>query len=147
MKSETSTPPTTVDPCCSSGCSSTAAVVPAATSSPGQGKLFRIATMDCSAEESEIRRALEPLEGIRSLGFQLGARTLKIDAEDRALPLALDAIRKAGKDLSREKLLTSLEGMQNHDLGGYRISYSANDRFGSRFVDLTVIGNSGRVLR
>ena len=98
MKSETSTPPTTVDPCCSSGCSSTAAVVPAATSSPGQGKLFRIATMDCSAEESEIRRALEPLEGIRSLGFQLGARTLKIDAEDRALPLALDAIRKAGFD-------------------------------------------------
>lgn len=59
----------------------------------------------------------------------------------------VDAIRKAGKDLSREKLLTSLEGMQNHDLGGYRISYSANDRFGSRFVDLTVIGNSGRVLR
>lgn len=59
----------------------------------------------------------------------------------------VDAIRKVGKDLSREKLLTSLEGMQNHDLGGYRISYSANDRFGSRFVDLTVIGNSGRVLR
>jgi len=37
--------------------------------------------------------------------------------------------------------------MQNHDLGGYRVSYSANDRLGSRFVDLTVIGNSGRVLR
>lgn len=54
--------------------------------------------MDCSAEESEIRRALEPLSGIRSLGFQLGARTLKIDASDAALPLALDAIRKAGFD-------------------------------------------------
>jgi branched-chain amino acid transport system substrate-binding protein len=37
--------------------------------------------------------------------------------------------------------------MQNHDLGGYRVSYSANERRGSRFVDLTVIGNSGRVLR
>ncbi len=54
--------------------------------------------MDCSAEESEIRRALEPLSGIRSLGFQLGARTLNIDASDAALPLALDAIRKAGFD-------------------------------------------------
>ncbi|MCO4243350.1 heavy metal translocating P-type ATPase [Acidovorax facilis] len=54
--------------------------------------------MDCSAEESEIRRALEPLPGIRSLGFQLGARTLKIDASDEALPLALEAIRKAGFD-------------------------------------------------
>jgi hypothetical protein len=37
--------------------------------------------------------------------------------------------------------------MQNHDLGGYRVSYSANERLGSRFVDLTVIGNGGRVLR
>lgn len=54
--------------------------------------------MDCSAEESEIRRTLEPLPGIRSLGFQLGARTLKIDASDEALPLALEAIRRAGFD-------------------------------------------------
>ena len=59
----------------------------------------------------------------------------------------IDAIRKAGKDLSRDKLLASLEGMQNHDLGGYRVSYSTNERLGSHFVDLTVIGNSGRVLR
>jgi Cd2+/Zn2+-exporting ATPase len=64
----------------------------------GQARLFKIATMDCSAEEAEIRRALEPLEGIRSLGFQLGARTLKIDAQESAYPLALEAIRKAGFD-------------------------------------------------
>ncbi|MES2191020.1 MAG: heavy metal translocating P-type ATPase [Pseudomonadota bacterium] len=54
--------------------------------------------MDCSAEESEIRRALEPIADIRSLGFQLGARTLKIDAAEDAYPLALEAIRKAGFD-------------------------------------------------
>ena len=62
------------------------------------GQLFRIATMDCSAEESEIRQALEPITGIKSLGFQLGARTLTINASDAALPLALAAIRKAGFD-------------------------------------------------
>lgn len=54
--------------------------------------------MDCSAEESEIRRALEPIPNIRSLGFQLGARTLTIDAAEEAYPLALEAIRKAGFD-------------------------------------------------
>ena len=59
----------------------------------------------------------------------------------------VDAIRKTGKDLTREKLISTLESMQNHDLGGYRVSYSANDRLGSRFVDLTVIGSGGRVLR
>lgn len=61
--------------------------------------------------------------------------------------LMVEAIRLSGKDLTREKLVHTLEGMQNYDLGGYRVSYSASDRLGSRFVDLTVIGNGGRVLR
>lgn len=97
MKPEISASPN-VDSCCSAGVSSSATAETAVASSPGQGKVFRIATMDCSAEEAEIRRALEPLDGIRSLGFQLGARTLKIDAAETTYPLALDAIRKAGFD-------------------------------------------------
>lgn len=77
-----------------------AAAVPAPASAiPGAaGRTFRIATMDCSAEESEIRRALEPIAGIRSLGFQLGARTLRIEAGEEAYAPALEAIRKAGFD-------------------------------------------------
>ena len=54
--------------------------------------------MDCASEEGEIRRALEPLAGIRRLSFQLGARTLTIDANPKDLPHALEAIRKAGFD-------------------------------------------------
>ena len=53
-------------------------------------------------------------------------------------------LRVAG---SAAALIASLESMHNYDLGGYRVSYSANDRQGSRFVDLTVIGSGGRVLR
>ena len=60
------------------------------------GATFRISAMDCSVEESEIRRALESLEGIRSLGFKLGARTLRIDAPDDVVTLAVAAIEKAG---------------------------------------------------
>jgi hypothetical protein len=37
--------------------------------------------------------------------------------------------------------------MQQYDLGGYRIDYSPDNHNGSRFVDLTVIGAKGRVLR
>ena len=44
-------------------------VATAANTQGSQGRVFRIATMDCSAEEAEIRQALEPLDGIRSLGF------------------------------------------------------------------------------
>lgn len=72
--------------------------IPAASGPCAQGQLFRIATMDCSAEEADIRRALAAIAGVRSLGFQLGARTLRIDATPDAYPLALDAIRKAGFD-------------------------------------------------
>lgn len=54
--------------------------------------------MDCSAEESDIRRALDAVPGIKALRFQLGARTLSISASDEALPRALEAIRKAGFD-------------------------------------------------
>jgi ABC-type branched-subunit amino acid transport system substrate-binding protein len=62
--------------------------------------------------------------------------------------LMVETVRKSGgKDLSREKFISTLESLHNYDLGGYRVSYSANDRFGSRFVDLTVIGSGGRVLR
>jgi len=59
---------------------------------------FRIATMDCAAEESEIRRALEPIDGIQSLRFQLSARTLAISASPDVSQQAVDAIRRAGFD-------------------------------------------------
>ena len=82
----------------------------------GPGRVFRIATMDCSAEEAEIRRALEPVDGIRSLGFQLGARTLSIDAIESVYPLALAAIRNAGFD---PKPVTSKADSHVAPLGGH----------------------------
>jgi len=59
----------------------------------------------------------------------------------------VEGIKRTGKDLSREKLVTSLEGLSNADLGGYRINYSPSTRLGSRFVELTVIGPGGKILK
>ena len=59
----------------------------------------------------------------------------------------VEGLRRAGRDLSREKLIGALESMNPVDLGGYQINYSANNRQGSRFVELTVIGSGGRVMR
>ena len=58
--------------------------------------LLRIPSMDCSVEEAEIRRALEPIIGIALLDFQLGARTLSISGSPQALTDSIDAIRAAG---------------------------------------------------
>lgn len=57
---------------------------------------FRIPSMDCASEESEIRRALAKIDGIKSLRFNLGARELIINAEVDNIQLAVDAIKKAG---------------------------------------------------
>jgi ABC-type branched-subunit amino acid transport system substrate-binding protein len=61
--------------------------------------------------------------------------------------LVTEAVKKAGKDLTREKLVTTLEGMQNLDLGGFKVSYGANSRLGSRYVELTVVGAGGKVIK
>ena len=61
--------------------------------------------------------------------------------------LAVEAIRKAGgKELSREKLVSTLEGL-NQDFGGYRVAFSPNNHAGSQFVQLTVIGAGGKLIK
>ena len=50
------------------------------------------------SEEGEIRRSLEPLRGTRSMSFQLGARTLAVDAETQQPSQGSEAIRKVGFD-------------------------------------------------
>lgn len=58
----------------------------------------------------------------------------------------VEALRRAGKDLSRDKLITSLESMSNYDLGGFVIDYSGGKRAGSSFVDLSIISKTGQFL-
>jgi ABC-type branched-subunit amino acid transport system substrate-binding protein len=59
----------------------------------------------------------------------------------------VEGLKRAGKDLTREKLITSLESMNGTDFGGYRINYGPNSRSGSHFVELTVIGQGGKILK
>ena len=89
--------PLVLAPCCG-GASSGGPITDDGASAPtGAGRhVFRIPTMDCSIEESEIRRLVEPLPGIRGLHFTLSRRQLRIDGTDEAVPAALTAIRKAG---------------------------------------------------
>nr|MCU0921777.1 HAD-IC family P-type ATPase [Burkholderiaceae bacterium] len=54
--------------------------------------------MDCASEESEIRRATQHISGIRAMTFQLGQRTLAIDAPHASVEQAVAAIREAGFD-------------------------------------------------
>ncbi|MET3374050.1 Cd2+/Zn2+-exporting ATPase [Variovorax boronicumulans] len=82
--------------CCGSAVCGSAPASAEPADLPKGAVLFRIPTMDCAVEESEIRRALEPVAGVKALRFRLSERTLALTTEDGALPAALDAIRQAG---------------------------------------------------
>ena len=92
------TQPKAADACCGCSASSHSAIplAPDVSDVPTGALLFRIPTMDCAVEESEIRRALEPIAGVKALRFRLGERTMAITTDDGVLPEALAAIRKAG---------------------------------------------------
>jgi Zn2+/Cd2+-exporting ATPase len=77
--------------------------------------VFRIQTMDCAVEESEIRRALEPVAGINGLNFQLGARTLAITAPENVIAQALTAIQRVGFDPQPLSAASGSASGQGHD--------------------------------
>ena len=59
----------------------------------------------------------------------------------------VEGLRRSGKDLTREKLVSALEGMNNVDLGDFVVSFSPTNHSGSKFVDLTMIGRGGKFLK
>ncbi|MCK6372743.1 MAG: cation transporter, partial [Zoogloea sp.] len=78
---------------------SCAVPAPPGAAAPAGWTRFRVPTMDCASEESEIRRAVQHIADIRAMSFQLGQRTVAIDAPLASVEQAVIAIRKAGFDL------------------------------------------------
>jgi branched-chain amino acid transport system substrate-binding protein len=61
--------------------------------------------------------------------------------------VAVEGLKRAGKDLTRDKLIASLEGMNRVDLGDFTVSFSPVNHSGSKFVDLTMIGRAGKFIK
>ena len=60
-----------------------------------------------------------------------------------AAKVLVEAMRRAGA-VSRESLYKSLESLGSYDAGGYIVNFGPNDRHGSSFVELAVIGKGGQ---
>lgn len=58
-----------------------------------------------------------------------------------------EGLRRAGRSPTRESLVSGLEGMKSADMGGFDVNYGPNSRDGSSFIELTVIGRNGMVVR
>ena len=55
-----------------------------------------------------------------------------------------EALRKAGKEPTRARLRKALDGLQEMNLGGFRVHFDG-DRVGSKLVELSLIDGVGRV--
>lgn len=64
-----------------------------------------------------------------------------------AAKVLVKGLQGAGRNLTREGFIRSMESIQKYDLGGLVVSYSPTDHTGSEFVELTMIGKNGNFIR
>lgn len=58
-----------------------------------------------------------------------------------------EGLRRAGPNPTRKKLRDALEQIRDYDVGGQYVSYSASNRVGTDYVDITILNKEGKLLR
>lgn len=62
-----------------------------------------------------------------------------------AAKLFTEGLRRAGPRPSRDGLISALESIRDHSLGGFNVSFGSNDHVASSFVELSMLTGDGRV--
>ena len=60
-----------------------------------------------------------------------------------AAKVLVEAMKKAGKNLSRQTLYTSLENLGKVDVGGFAVTFSKDSHHGSTWTDLSILSRGG----
>jgi ABC-type branched-subunit amino acid transport system substrate-binding protein len=58
-----------------------------------------------------------------------------------------EAVKRAGRALTRDAFISAIQGMQNVNLGGFPVDFSPSKHTGSKFVELTLLTEDGRIRR
>jgi ABC-type branched-subunit amino acid transport system substrate-binding protein len=90
-----------------------------------------------SGEYLAAGRAVSPKfePGYSSMEGYVAARTL------------VEGLRHAGANPSQDSLITGLESLRDFNLGGFFVDFSAQKHTGSKYVDMTILTEDGRVRR
>lgn len=58
-----------------------------------------------------------------------------------------EGLKRAGRNPSRDSLVSALESIQNASFGGFSVNFGPKDHVASRFVDLSMLTEDGKVRR
>ncbi|MFP8832810.1 ABC transporter substrate-binding protein [Hydrogenophaga sp. XSHU_21] len=58
-----------------------------------------------------------------------------------------EALNRAGRGVTRESFITAIQSLRNVDMGGFPVEFGPNDHTGSKFVELTLLTEDGRIRR
>jgi ABC-type branched-subunit amino acid transport system substrate-binding protein len=59
----------------------------------------------------------------------------------------VEALKRAGPNPTRKKVLAALESMKQFDAGGVIIGFTPANHTGSKFVELAIVLASGKLMR
>jgi len=64
-----------------------------------------------------------------------------------AAKLVTEALKRAGKKLTPQALVTALDSIHDYDMGGFLVSYSPTDHTGGEFIEMSIIDARGEFLQ
>ncbi|MDB5875028.1 MAG: amino acid/amide transporter substrate-binding protein family [Ramlibacter sp.] len=64
-----------------------------------------------------------------------------------AARITVEALKRAGRDITGESLIRALEGMRNIDLGHYIVDFSPTKHHGSHYSEITLLAPDGRLVK
>lgn len=64
-----------------------------------------------------------------------------------AAKVLIEALKRAGKDPTPDRVMQAMVSLGRYDVGGFTVEFSRDNRLGSRFVDIVVIGPNGQLLK
>ncbi len=96
-----------------------------------------MANLPVVREYQALLKKYAPKEQVNYTSFEefVGAKVL------------VEALRRAGPNPTRSKVVKALESMGSFDTGGITVGFSPSNRVGSRYVEVTVIGSTGKLLK
>jgi len=88
----------------------------------------------------------EYLDAVRKAGADAKPNYSSMEGYLAAKVLA-EGLKRAGRNPSREAVVSALESIQNANFGGFNVNFGPRSHVGSRFVDLSMLTDDGKVRR